>query len=85
MRPAWKAVEKQGLSALFPAKTTNVPIPGYLFSLDAGPGIYRAQPKSDEQNPNQEDKPHWRVDVCAALPGADRRHVAPGQTGGAEP
>ena len=85
MHPVSGTPENQGVQASDGGKTANVRIPGYLFTLDAGTGIYRAQPKSDEQNPNQEDKPHWRVDVCAALPGAYRRHIASGQTGGAEP
>lgn len=58
-------------------------IPGYLFSLDAGTGIYRYHPESGELILHREDKPHWRVDVCAALPEAGNRNFGTDKTGGA--
>ena len=45
-----------------------MPISGYLFSLDSGPSIYRYHPETGEPIFHREDKPHWRIDVCAALP-----------------
>ena len=68
MRPVPKSKEKQGLPAPFLAENTNVPIPGYLFSLDSGPSVYRCHPETGEPVFRREDKPCWRIDVCAALP-----------------
>ena len=68
MHPLPKSKENQGLRALFRAEKTNVPIPGYLFSLDSGPAVYRYHPVTREPIYHREDKPHWRIDVCAALP-----------------
>ena len=69
-----KSKENQGLPALFRAETANVPITGYLFSLDSRPSVYRYQPETQEPIFRREDKPRWRIDVCAALPegGASR-------------
>lgn len=68
MHPIPKSKENQGLPAPFCAEATNVPIPGYLFSLDSGPSVYRYHPETGEPIFCLEDKPHWRIDVCAALP-----------------
>ena len=74
MHPDRQPVENQGVPALFQAENTNVPIPGYLFSLDSRPSVYRYQPETQEPIFRREDKPRWRIDVCAALPegGASR-------------
>ena len=68
MHPDLKPVENQGLSTPFQAENTNVPIPGYLFSMDSGPEVYRYHPETGEPIYHRVDKPHWRIDVCAALP-----------------
>ena len=68
MHPDRKPVENQGVPALFQAESANVPIPGYLFSMDSGPAVYRYHPETGEPIYHREDKPHWRIDVCAALP-----------------
>ena len=52
-----KTRQNQGLSAVFRAETTNVPIPGYLYSMQI-----------TEEDSRRRDKPKWQVDVCAALP-----------------
>ena len=74
MHPLVKSKENQGVSASFQTKNKNVPIPGYLFSLDSRPSVYRYQPETREPIFRREDKPRWRIDVCAALPegGASR-------------
>lgn len=74
MHPVSKSKENQGLPAPFLAENTNVPIPGYLFSLDSGQAVYRFHPVTGQAIFHKEDKPHWRIDVCAALPerGASR-------------
>lgn len=68
MHPVSESVENQGFAAPCRAKNANVPISGYLFSLDAGPAVYRYHPVTGELIYRKSDKPHWRVDVCAALP-----------------
>ena len=68
MNPDRKPVENQGVSAPFQVENTNMPIPGYLFSMDSGPAVYRYHPETGEPICHWEDKPHWRIDVCAALP-----------------
>ena len=74
MHPLPKAQENQGVSASESDENTNVPSPGYLFSLDSRPSVYRYQPETQEPIFRREDKPRWRIDVCAALPegGASR-------------
>ena len=47
----------QGFPALFRAENTNVPIPGYLYSMQI-----------TEDDSRRRDKPTWQVDICAALP-----------------
>ena len=49
--------ENQGFPPLFFAENTNVPIPGYLYSM-----------KYTEESARLRDKPVWEVDICAALP-----------------
>ncbi len=68
MHPASESVENQGLTAPYRAENGNVPIAGYLFSLDAGPMVYSYHPVTGEPIYRKSDKPHWRIDVCAALP-----------------
>ena len=68
MHPVSPALENQRVSASESDENTNVPIPGYLFSLDSGPTVYRYHPVTREPIFHREDKPHWRIDVCAALP-----------------
>jgi len=68
MHPIPESIDNQGLSGLFRVENTNVPISGYLFSLDSGPSIYRYHQETGEPIFRREDKPHWRIDVCAALP-----------------
>ena len=52
-----KSRQNQGFSAVFQAETPNVPIPGYLYSMQI-----------TEDDSRRRDKPVWQVDVCAALP-----------------
>ena len=52
-----KSKAGQGFPALFRAENTNVPIPGYLYSM-----------QFTEKTARLRDKPVWQVDVCAALP-----------------
>ena len=52
-----KTRQNQGFPAPFLAETTNVPIPGYLYSMQIA-----------EEDSRRRDKPTWQVDVCAALP-----------------
>jgi len=68
MHPASESIENKGLAAPCRAGNANVPIAGYLFSLDSGPSIYRYHPETGEPIFRREDKPRWRIDVCAALP-----------------
>ena len=68
MHPIPESIDNQGLFGPFRVENTNVPISGYLFSLDAGPAVYRYHPVTGEPIYRKSDKPHWRVDVCAALP-----------------
>ena len=68
MHPISESVEIQGFATHCCAENANVPISGYLFSLDAGPAVYRYHPVTGEPIYRKSDKPHWRVDVCAALP-----------------
>ena len=68
MHPLPKAKENQGVSASESDENTNVPIPGYLFSLDSRPSVYRYHPETREPIFRREDKPRWRIDVCVTLP-----------------
>ena len=52
-----KTRQNQGFSAVFRAENTNVPIPGYLYSMQI-----------TEDDSRRRDKPTWQVDICAALP-----------------
>ena len=52
-----KSKENQGFFDLFLRENTNVPIPGYLYSM-----------QFTEETARLRDKPVWQVDVCAALP-----------------
>ena len=52
-----KIPENQGFPPLFFAENTNVPIPGYLYSMEY-----------TEESARLRDKPVWEVDICAALP-----------------
>lgn len=74
MHPVSKALANQGVLELKSVENKNVPISGYLFSLDSGPSVYRYHPVTREPIYHREDKPHWRIDVCAYLPegGASR-------------
>ena len=49
--------ELQGIPALYQAEITNVPIPGYLFSMDM-----------EQEGTRRKVKPIWQIDVCVALP-----------------
>ena len=74
MHPVSKNLVNQGVLELKSVENTNVPISGYLFSLDSGPVVYRYHPVTREPIYHREEKPHWRIDVCASLPegGASR-------------
>ena len=48
--------ELQGILALYQAEITNVPIPGYLFSMDM-----------EKEGTRRKVKPEWQIDVCVAL------------------
>ena len=52
-----KTRQNQGFPTLFRAEITNVPIPGYLYSM-----------QYTEESARLRDKPVWEVDICAALP-----------------
>ena len=52
-----KSKEYQRFPALYLRENTNVPIPGYLYSM-----------QFTEEDSRRRDKPVWQVDVCAALP-----------------
>ena len=52
-----KMPELQGVLALYRAENPNVPIPGYLFSMDMEQGGTR-----------RKVKPVWQIDVCVAVP-----------------
>ena len=52
-----KTRQNQGLSDLYLREIPNVPIPGYLYSMQI-----------TEEDSRRRDKPTWQVDVCAALP-----------------
>lgn len=49
--------ELQGVPALYQAENTNVPIPGYLFSMNM-----------EQDGTRRKVKPVWQIDVCATLP-----------------
>ena len=49
--------ELQGVQALYQAENPNVPIHGYLFSMDGEQGGIR-----------RKEKPVWQIDVCVAIP-----------------
>ena len=49
--------ELQGIPALYQAEITNVPIPGYLFSMNM-----------EQEGIRRKVKPVWQIDVCVALP-----------------
>ena len=83
MHPVSETPENQGVQPSVSGKLANVRIPGYLFTLDAGTGIYRYHPESGEPIPHRADKPLWRVDVCAALPETGNRYLGSGMMGGA--
>lgn len=48
--------ELQGFPALFQAQNTNVPIPGYLFSM-----------KLEQEGTRRKVKPVWQVDVSMTV------------------
>ena len=52
-----KRKQNQGFSAPFLRESPNVPIPGYLYSMEI-----------TQESARLRDKPVWQVDVCAALP-----------------
>ena len=49
--------ELQGVPALYQAETTNVLIPGYLFSMNL-----------EQEGTRCKVKPVWQIDVCVAVP-----------------
>lgn len=55
--PRLKPPVLQGIPALYQAQNENVPIPGYLFSMDL-----------EQEGTRRKVKPVWQVDVCVALP-----------------
>ena len=68
LHPIPESLENQGFPGSEKDEITNVPISGYLFSLDSGPSVYRYHPATGEPIFHRKDKPRWRIDVCAALP-----------------
>ncbi len=49
--------ELQGVLAVYRAEMPNVPIPGYLYSMDM-----------EQEGTRRKVKPVWRIDVCVAVP-----------------
>ena len=49
--------ELQGVQALYQAENPNVPIHGYLCSMDV-----------EQEGTRRKVKPVWQIDVCVALP-----------------
>lgn len=59
--------ELQGVPALYQAESTNVPIPGYLFSMNM-----------EQEGTRRKVKPVWQIDVYVAIP--DERTFWKGDT-----
>lgn len=57
MEPDSKKTELQGFSILFQAENPNVPIPGYLLSMNTA-----------QEGTKQKMKLLWQIDVCVAVP-----------------
>lgn len=59
--------ELQEFSAFFRTEKANVPIPGYLFSMEL-----------EQEETRRKVKPKWQIDVCIALPNS--RTYSKGET-----
>ena len=55
-----KSKQNQGIQGTYTRETTNVPISGYLYSLQIS-----------DNKARRREKPVWRVDVCVAMPNVD--------------
>ena len=59
---------KQGFPNIFLRENTNAPIPGYLYSIEMEPVVYRYSAERQQAIYRKADKPRWKVDVCVAIP-----------------
>ena len=58
----------QGFSRIYLRENTNVPIPGYLYSIEMEPVMYRYSVERRQAIYRKADKPRWQIDVCVAIP-----------------
>lgn len=58
----------QGFSRIYLRENTNVPIPGYLYSIEMEPALYRYSAERQQAIYRKADKPRWQLDVCVAIP-----------------
>ena len=49
-------------------ENANVQIPGYLFSIEMEPVMYRYSEQSQQAIYRKIDAPRWNLDVCVAVP-----------------
>ena len=45
-----------------------MPIPGYLYSIEMEPVMYRYSAERKQAIYRKADKPRWQIDVCVAIP-----------------
>lgn len=58
----------QDFSKIYLRENTNVPIPGYLYSIEMEPAMYRYSTERQQPIYRKSDKPRWQLDVCVAIP-----------------
>ena len=58
----------QGFSNIFLRENTNVPIPGYLYSIEMEPVVYRYSAERQQAIYRKADKSRWQIDDCVAIP-----------------
>lgn len=59
---------KQGFSKIYRRENENVPIPGYLYSMEMEPALYRYSAEKQQAIYRKADKPRWQLDVCVSIP-----------------
>ena len=59
---------KQGFSKIYRRENAKVPIPGYLYSIEMEPVLYRYSAERQQAIYRKADKPRWQIDVCVAIP-----------------
>ena len=63
-------LEEQEIMDVYLRESALYDVPGYLYSYEMEPALFRYSVLRNQPIYQKEDKPRWNVDVCVSVPEA---------------